>query len=70
MQFNYSCLTGYFATNLFIVNDDTASHSQPAIISTPPIGVIAPNQSGAPSVIAYKLPANIIMPICSSHAVI
>ena len=29
-----------------------AAHSQPPIISTPPIGVIAPSQRGAPSAMA------------------
>ena len=41
----------------------TANHAHPAINAVPPMGVMAPNQRGAPNAMAYSEPEKIRMPI-------
>ena len=46
----------------------TSIDNQPIMKATPPNGVIAPVQRGAPSASAYKLPQNSTIPIANALA--
>ena len=48
----------------------TSIDNQPMMKATPPNGVIAPVQRGAPSASAYKLPQNSTIPIANALAAI